>query len=172
MALASTKSLGKTLGALSKGFLVDMPLATAEGFHSLPRLWGGEVKDYGAVTDWQSGGVVAAKTLVRGVSDGWRDFVELPARGAREGGWLGAVRGVGAGSGSLVSQSVAGGVGLVAYPGHGLVKSLHAWTHTSTGKGIAGVRREEGREAARGLGERERRRVVDLYHELQMRRER
>ena len=48
-------------GSVVKGTLVDMPLALAEGLRNTPALYGGEVRDYGPITDWKSGGVVAAK---------------------------------------------------------------------------------------------------------------
>jgi hypothetical protein len=48
-------------GVLTKGMLVDMPLALAEGMKNVPRLYGEEVPDHGKVADWQSGGKVAAK---------------------------------------------------------------------------------------------------------------
>ena len=53
--------VGSMVGVVAKGTLVDTPLAFAEGFRNLPRLYGEETKDHGRVTGWQSGGVVAAK---------------------------------------------------------------------------------------------------------------
>ena len=35
-------------------------------------------------------------------------------------------------------------MGLVAYPGHGICKSLHTLTHTTTRKAIAAARQAEG----------------------------
>jgi hypothetical protein len=87
MALASGKSLGKLFSAYTKGLLVDMPLATAEGFHALPRLWGDQVPDYGSVTNVQSGFAVAGKSLFLGMGHGFRDLARQPAEGmAKEGG--------------------------------------------------------------------------------------
>jgi len=54
-------SAGSMTGVLTKGMLVDMPLALAEGMKNVPKLYGDEVPDHGKVTDWQSGGKVAAK---------------------------------------------------------------------------------------------------------------
>ena len=54
-------SFAKMSGVLVRGTLVDTPLALAEGMRNIPRLYGDEVKDYGKVTDWKSGGTVAAK---------------------------------------------------------------------------------------------------------------
>ena len=74
MALASGKSLGKFFSAYTKGMLVDCPLAAAEGFHALPRLWGDEVPDYGTVTNVQSGFLVAGKSFALGIGHGFRDL--------------------------------------------------------------------------------------------------
>lgn len=48
-------------GSVTKGMLVDVPLALAEGLRNTPRLYGDHVEDHGKVKDWKSGGVVAAK---------------------------------------------------------------------------------------------------------------
>lgn len=48
-------------GSVVKGTLVDFPLALAEGLRNTPALYGEKIRDNGAVTDWKSGGVVAAK---------------------------------------------------------------------------------------------------------------
>lgn len=44
-----------------KGTLVDVPLAFAEGLRNTPVLYGENIRDHGPVTDWKSGGIVAAK---------------------------------------------------------------------------------------------------------------
>ena len=56
--------VGSMAGVVTKGALVDLPCALAEGFRNAPRLYGEEPKDHGRVTGWQSGGVVAAKVSV------------------------------------------------------------------------------------------------------------
>lgn len=143
--------------------LVDMPLATAEGFHALPRLWGDEVADYGTVTNVQSGFVVAGKSFALGIGDGFRDLVRQPAEGmAKEGGW-GAAKGVAKGSASLLSKTVAGSLGLVAYPGLGITKSLWTVTHGETGVEVARARHVEGGWRAGRASERARRAVLEAY---------
>lgn len=59
--LAAGGSLVKMTGVVAKGALVDTPVAIAEGMKNIPRLYGEEVADHGKVTDWKSGGTVAAK---------------------------------------------------------------------------------------------------------------
>jgi hypothetical protein len=169
MALASTKSLGKFFSAYTRGGLVDMPLAAAEGFRSLPKLWGSEVQSYGDVTDAQSGFVVAGKSFALGIGDGFKDLARQPAEGmAKEGAW-GAVKGVAKGSGSLLSKTVSGSLGLIAYPGQGMVKSLWTLTHGETGKRVVEARREEGRWRAAGEGDRVRQAVLRGYYDASVR---
>lgn len=166
MALASTKSLGKVFSAYTKGVLVDMPLATAEGFRSLPRLWGDEVADYGKVTDWKSGAVVAGKSFALGIGDGFKDLARQPAEGmAKEGAW-GAIKGVAKGSGSLVTKTVSGSLGLFAYPGQGITKSLWALGHGETGRRIVEARREEGKWRAGGVDQKVRQAVLREYYNV------
>lgn len=68
-----------------------------------------------------------------------------------------------------MTKTVSAGVGLVAYPGQGIAKSLHSLMHSSTTKKIVEARRMEGKQSAEQLSELERLRVVDLYHDLQSR---
>lgn len=169
IARASGKSAGKMISSAFRGVLVDLPLATAEGFRYLPRLWGGEVNHYGDVTDWQSGGLVAGKSVVCGMGGGLRDVVMHPLNGARSGGMLGAAKGLGSGAGSLVSATLGAGVGVVAYPGQGIAKSLHSAMHGRTVRHIADARHVAGRWDAGLLDEMECLKVVNAYRDVQKR---
>lgn len=60
-AVAAGKGMQGMTTAVVKGSLVDFPLALADGLKNVPRLYGEEVRDHGPVTDWKSGGTVAAK---------------------------------------------------------------------------------------------------------------
>jgi hypothetical protein len=51
--------------SLLKGTMVDLPLAVAEGLRIAPRLYGEQIQDYGTLTDWKSGFVVAGKVSCR-----------------------------------------------------------------------------------------------------------
>jgi hypothetical protein len=64
-AQGAAMNVGGMAGAVTKGALVSTPLALAEGLRQIPRLYGEEVRDHGKVTDWRSGGVVAAKVSCR-----------------------------------------------------------------------------------------------------------
>jgi sterol 3beta-glucosyltransferase len=72
-AVASGKALQGMTTAVVKGSLVDVPLALTEGLRNTPRLYGEKVQDHGPVTDWKSGGTVAAKVCIAtfGVGNGY-----------------------------------------------------------------------------------------------------
>lgn len=61
--LAVGHGMGQMAGSLTKGTLVDFPLALADGLYAVPSLYGEKVRDHGPVTDWKSGGAVAGKVL-------------------------------------------------------------------------------------------------------------
>lgn len=136
--------MDRSVGSFAKGIFVDVPLATAEGFRALPKLWGEEAKDNASVKNFSSGTVVAGKSLVLGVSDGVQDAWKVLIAGAREGGFLGATKGVAEGGASLVSKTLSGSIGFLAYPGQGLSRSFFVVTHTFKQKHIVKARRKEG----------------------------
>lgn len=164
LARSSGKAAGKVISSAFKGVLVDLPLATAEGFRFMPRMWGSEVKQYGDVTDWQSGTLVAGKTVVYGVGEGVRDVVTNTIDGARSEGMIGAAKGLGSGMGSLVSGTLSAGVGVVAYPGQRIAKSLHAAMHGSTAKRVADARHAAGKWSAERLTKEDELAVVNAYY--------
>ncbi|KAF5009210.1 hypothetical protein FDECE_4575 [Fusarium decemcellulare] len=91
MALASASSVGDLLKNSSKGMLLDIPLAFAEGSRALPKLYGEQVRDYGTVTDWKSGLVVSGKSLVLGIGEGFADLAVKPVQGAMQSGVTGGL---------------------------------------------------------------------------------
>lgn len=169
MALSSGKKLGRFFTSAAKGALSDIPLAVAEGSRALPRVWGGRVNDYGAVTDWQSGAMVAGKSFALGIGGGFRDFVMNPVEGARSKGVLGAAQGVATGTGSLLTSVTTGSLGLAGYSGRGIPKSLHAWMHSSTARRVAEAKAAEGRWGADRLSEAERAAIEAAFYEIERR---
>jgi hypothetical protein len=145
MTAASGKSFGRVMTAHWQGVFVDIPLAVTEGLRSVPKLYGEEVKDYGEVKDWKSGALVAGKTFVHAFPEGLADLVVQPYKGAKEGGVLGLVKGIGKGTMDAIAKTNAATVGLVAYPSQGISKSIRATVHEKTGRNIAKGRHEEGR---------------------------
>lgn len=60
-AKAARQGVMRMTTAVTKGMLVDVPLAFTEGLRNAPRLLGEEVRDHGEVKDWKKGCAVAAK---------------------------------------------------------------------------------------------------------------
>lgn len=81
--VGSASGVGGFFKHFFKGMYVDMPLATAEGLRSMPKLYGGEVREIGKVTDWKSGAIIAGKNFKDGMVDGFTDLVREPIRAAR-----------------------------------------------------------------------------------------
>ena len=109
LALAgSAAGVGGFFKYFFRGMLVDMPLAATEGLRSLPGWYGGQVRDIGKVTGLKSGAVVAGKNLRYGIEDGFTDLVREPLEGGRRGGALGALKGMGKGSISMISKVSSG----------------------------------------------------------------
>ncbi|KAF9730998.1 hypothetical protein PMIN03_007952 [Paraphaeosphaeria minitans] len=126
--LAAATAVGKGFASmgtsLSKGTLVDVPLALAEGLRNAPRLYGEEVRDHGKVKDWKSGGAFAAKNFGTGFYEGITDIVIKPYAGAKKEGALGFMKGVGKGSLNMVAKPGSAMFGLLAYPAQGVYKSI------------------------------------------------
>ncbi|GKZ46011.1 hypothetical protein AbraIFM66951_008895 [Aspergillus brasiliensis] len=141
---ASLKGFGKFTGAYFKGVIVDIPYAAAEGFRQVPRLYGDEPKQYGSVRDWKSGATMGGKNFVDGMTDGFKGLFTEPIKGAREEGALGAVKGFAKGTIGLATKVPSAGIGLVAYPFHGIVKTIEAAVRSKTGKAILLARLRDG----------------------------
>ncbi|KAK1147607.1 hypothetical protein N8T08_000949 [Aspergillus melleus] len=141
----SAKSLGKAVGYWYKGVLIDMPLAVSEGLRAVPRLYGDEVKDHGNVRDWKSGATFAGKNFVHGMADGFSDIWTQPYKGGQEEGAKGVMKGIAKGTLGVTTKVSSAALGLVAYPAHGMMKSLYTATHSKTRKRIVQARIEEGK---------------------------
>lgn len=126
MALASANSFAKFLGRSSKGALVDLPLAVAEGMRSVPRLYGENIRDHNKVTDWRSGASVAWSSFSHGLYEGVTDIFIHTYHGKKEQGAIGVAKGLTRGLISLTMKTGAGTAGLVAYPNQGIYRSLRA----------------------------------------------
>lgn len=104
----SASGVGGFFHHFSKGMLVDMPLAAAEGLRAVPKLYGSEVPDHGRVTDWKTGAVVACKTFGYSMTHGFADVVNEPLTGAKKEGAVGAVKGVGKGLVNMTTKVSSG----------------------------------------------------------------
>lgn len=136
MAGGVAKNAGRLVAAFYKGVVVDLPLATTEGFRNVPKLYGEDVKDYGHVTGVVSGFQVGAKNFVYGLADGISDPYKQTYESGKSEGTFGYVKGFGKGMAGLISKSSAAVIGIVAYPGDGICKSIRSLAKKKTGRYI------------------------------------
>ncbi|KAH6612397.1 UDP-glucose,sterol transferase [Boeremia exigua] len=143
VAYKSVSSVGRLAGHVTRATYVDMPLAITEGLRSVPLLYGGHVRDYGYVTDWKSGFAKAGKHLAFGIADGLSDLCMEPVRGGRKEGTLGVIKGVGKGLLSVTTKASSAALGIVAYPGQGIYRSVRKANHSATGDSVAQARHRQ-----------------------------
>ncbi|KAH8653737.1 sterol glucosyltransferase [Xylariales sp. PMI_506] len=155
-AIASISSFGNFIGLYTKGIFVDVPLATVEGLRAVPRLYGREIRDYGPISSWQSGAGVAGKHFAYGITEGIMDLFMEPIRGGQEEGAFGVAKGLGKGLLSAGTKIPSAGLGLVAYTGQGVYKSVRAKTRTKTRNMIRWALEAEGQHLLKVRVDRER----------------
>jgi hypothetical protein len=153
MATASVKEFGRLNKAVFKGLGVDIPYACTEGFRAVPKLYGEEVKDYGDVKDWSSGFQVAGKNFAYGIYDGVTDLWTKPYQEGKSDGALGVAKGFGLGLLGFGSKVTSASLGLVAYPGQGICKSIRHAAKSQTRKNIKVLKTKEGEHLVRFISE-------------------
>ncbi|KAF2730956.1 UDP-Glycosyltransferase/glycogen phosphorylase [Polyplosphaeria fusca] len=100
---------------------MNMTLALTQGFHNAPRLYGDEtVRRPPRITGFHSGLRAGRDEFVWGVYDGITGLWTQPYHGAKEGGVLGLLQGVGMGIGGFVLKDIAAFLGPGAYAMKGL----------------------------------------------------
>lgn len=65
---AASTSLGR-FGTTIVKTGIDLPLALADGFRDVPRLYGQKVRDHGTISDWKTGGIVGGKVRTQFLED-------------------------------------------------------------------------------------------------------
>ncbi|GAB1194330.1 hypothetical protein APSETT444_003574 [Aspergillus pseudonomiae] len=145
---AGAAGFGKFMKHVYKGVIVDIPLAATEGLRAVPRLYGEEVEDY-AVRDWKSGAIAGGKNFTQGMREGFTDIFTQTQKGAKEEGAVGMAKGFLKGTLSIGTKVPSAALGLVAYPAHGITKSLHTVMRSKTRKQIVQARLQEGQYIAR-----------------------
>jgi hypothetical protein len=168
MAGQFVKGFGQFMGSYTRGVIVDIPHAAAEGFRQVPRLYGEQPKDYGAVQDWKSGATVGGKNFVDGMMEGFSGLVTQPIKGGKEGGALGVVKGLAKGTAGFMTKVPSAGLGLVAYPFQGIVKSIESSVRSKTRKAIITARLRDGYELSRReeVSQEERQFVLQKFRSL------
>ncbi|KAM0284676.1 hypothetical protein ACHAQH_001830 [Verticillium albo-atrum] len=151
----SAGGVGGLFKSFTKGVYLDIPHALEEGMRVAPRLYGGEVYDPGAVTDWKSGGIAAGKNFSHGIVEGIGGLVMSPVRGAKKEGAVGAAKGVGIGVLNLTTKVSSGALGLITFTSQGAYKSVRASMRRDTRRIIKQARQTEGvsilREGKQGI---------------------
>lgn len=163
IALSTGKGLGSIVGAGLKAPMVFTNGVT-RGFHNLPKLYGGEVRELENVTDLKSGLAVSAKGFGLGIADGLKDFFVQPVTGAQKEGALGFVKGFGKGLGNIVCKPAAGACGLVSYSFVGAYKQIQSLVPKGTGE-IVSTQTLGQDECARSSAD-ERASIVDRFKAL------
>lgn len=168
MAGQFAKSFRQFVETYARGVIVDIPHAAAEGFRQVPRLYGEQPKDYGAVQDWKSGATVGGKNFVDGMLEGFSGLVTEPIKGGKEEGALGVVKGLAKGTAGLMTKVPSAGLGLVAYPFQGIAKSIEASVRSKTRKAIITARLRDGYELSRReeVSQEERQFVLQKFQSL------
>jgi hypothetical protein len=106
----------KKAGAALLKSPMTLTLALTQGFHNAPRLYGDQtVRRPHRITGFHSGLRAGRDEFVYGIHDGVTGLWRLPIRGAKEGGVLGCVKGIGMGFGGLLLKDIAAIMGPPAY---------------------------------------------------------
>lgn len=107
-ALGSASGVGRFFHHFSKGMLLEMPLAATEGLRAVPKLYGGEVQERRAITDWKSGAIVAGTNFQEGIVGGFTGLIREPIEGGKQEGALGVAKGVGKGLVGMTTKVTSG----------------------------------------------------------------
>ncbi|KAF2183248.1 glycosyltransferase family 1 protein [Zopfia rhizophila CBS 207.26] len=111
----------KTGAAIVKAPM-EFSVAVTQGFHNAPRLYGDEtVRRPPRITGFHSGLRAGRDEFVYGIHDGFTGLWTHPYHGAKEGGIMGFLHGVGMGIGGVVLKDIAAFLG----PGAYVMKGLH-----------------------------------------------
>jgi hypothetical protein len=166
-ALSTGKGVGRIVGASFKSPM-DFSLNVAKGFHNVPKLYGGEVRQVDKVTDFQSGVKTAAKEFGLGMFEGISGLVMDPYKGAKKEGGVGFIKGVAQGIAG-VPLKVMGGV--FSVPGYAM-KGLYQEALKSKGANvqnyIIAARIQQGADEAQNMSRPEREGLVKRWRDIKL----
>jgi len=142
--------LGKSFARIASASLkspMDFSISLSRGFQNTQRLYGDKmVRHPERVTDLRSGLAAAGRVFGLGILDAITGVVIQPLHGAREGGSMGLVKGVGRGLAGIVLKPGAAITGLPAYTFKGIYKELKNYISLDFSRYIIGVRKAQGEE--------------------------
>ena len=139
---------------------MDISLAIAQGFHNAPRLYGDDtVRRPTRINGFHSGLRAAGEEFIYGIYDGWTGLVLQPYKGAKRGGPVGFVKGVGKGVGGFVLKDLAALFGPFGYTLKGIHKELQKGRQPTHFIQMARV--IQGQQDMRALNEAERKSAIE-----------
>ncbi|KAF2268199.1 UDP-Glycosyltransferase/glycogen phosphorylase [Lojkania enalia] len=160
--LATGKGIGRIVGAGFKSPM-DFSLNVARGFHNVPKLYGGEVRQVDKVTDLQSGLRTAAKEFGLGLYEGISGIVTDPYKGAKKEGALGFAKGVGRGIFSVPFRVMGGAFAIPGYAMKGLYQEAMKGKGANVQNYIIAARISQGYDEASTLSVSERADIVSRW---------
>ncbi|KAF1954665.1 UDP-Glycosyltransferase/glycogen phosphorylase [Byssothecium circinans] len=156
------KGVGRIIGAGFKSPL-DFSLNIARGFHNVPKLYGGEVRQVDKVTDFESGMKTAAKEFGLGLYEGIAGIVTDPYKGAKQEGAVGFVKGVGRGIVSVPFRVMAGAWSVPAYAMKGLYQEMMKEKGANAQNYIIAARISQGYDEASTISAAERADIISRW---------
>ena len=130
---------------------MDLFLGVTNGFHNMPRLYGDTVRRPVRVQDVRSGLRAGGTELAYGTYDAVTGVVTQPFQGAKKGGPLGLMAGVGKGLGGLVLKEGAALTAPISYTAQGIYKE--ATNHRTPIERIREARKAQGHAEVANLGD-------------------
>ncbi|KAJ4358224.1 uncharacterized protein N0V89_002804 [Didymosphaeria variabile] len=156
------KGVGRIVGAGFKSPL-DFSMNVAQGFHNVPKLYGGDVRQVDKVTNLQSGLKVAAKQFGFGLYDGIAGLALDPYKGAKKEGGLGFVKGVGRGIFSVPFRVMGGAFSVPAYAMKGLYQEMLKNQGSGVQNYVIAARISQGYDEASVLSTAEKQDIVNRW---------
>ncbi|KII89415.1 glycosyltransferase family 1 protein [Plicaturopsis crispa FD-325 SS-3] len=156
------KGIIKTTTAIPKG-VMEIVISIHDGFRNVPKLYGSKVRQPGKVTDFSSGVKEAGKGLFYGYYDGITGLVTEPMRGAKEGGFVGAIKGSARSFVNATMRPAAGIVGVVASPLAGAWKATQKTWARAQEQTQRTTRISDGIAAVKGSSQAERNAVLSGF---------
>lgn len=148
---------------------MDFSISLARGFQHTQKMLGDKtVRRPERVTDLKSGFAAAGRTLGFGFLDALSGIIVQPVNGARDGGPVGLVKGIGRGLSGIVLKPGAAMTGFPAYALKGMYKELKNYISLDFSRYIVAARKAEGEEELRNSTEETRSSITQWWQELDL----
>lgn len=162
--------LGKAFARIATAGLkspMDFSISISRGFQNTQKLYGDKmVRHPNKVTDLRSGLAAAGRVFGFGILDAISGVIVQPLHGAREGGSIGLLKGIGRGLAGVVLKPGAAISGLPAYTFKGMYKELKNYISLDFSRYIIGVRKVQGEEEWHRSTSEARQGIIQRWQEL------